>query len=44
MITVATLQYVLRLYLANLYLKICNYNKAEHTLQTSLEHPEGKTR
>ena len=36
------LQYVLRLDLANLYLKIRNYNKAERTLQASLEHPEGE--
>jgi len=36
------LQYVLRLDLANLYLKIRNYNKAERTLQSSLEHPEGE--
>ena len=36
------LQYVLRLDLANLYLKIRNYSKAERTLQSSLEHPEGE--
>ena len=35
------LQYVLRLDLANLYLKIKNYAKAERTLQASLDHPEG---